>query len=128
MRNCEVCNAELPKKNKRFCSQSCKGHYMLSKRDQTGERNPKWNGGKRRTCHGYIQVRVGDTYRYEHVVVMEQLLGRKLEPWEDVHHINGKKDDNSPENLTVMHESEHNRLHGKQLAEGRERDELGRWK
>ncbi len=46
-------------------------------------------------------------------VVIEQLLGRSLASHEDVHHINGNKQDDRPDNLVVMSHPHHVSLHKK---------------
>lgn len=49
--------------------------------------------------------------RHEHRVVAEQKIGRKLKRGEIVHHIDGNKSNNHPDNLEVMTHSQHMKLH-----------------
>jgi hypothetical protein len=46
----------------------------------------------------------------QHRIVMERILGRFLERHEHVHHINGVRNDNRPENLEIMHAGDHARV------------------
>ena len=53
----------------------------------------------------------------EHRAVIEELLDIKLNKNQVVHHINGNKKDNRPENLQVMDWREHSRLHASRMAQ-----------
>lgn len=73
-----------------------------------------WKGGRIRFKSGYIKVQCqghpyADQHGYvlEHRLVMGQKIDRYLLPWERVHHIDGKRDHNTPDNLQLISPSDH---------------------
>lgn len=92
--------------------------------NNSGKDNHNYSGGKYIDNKGYVKVLDASHpknikgYVYEHRVVLENYLGRFLENWETVHHINEIKTDNRVENLFLCTVKEHSAIHreGKRIS------------
>jgi hypothetical protein len=87
------------------------------KRSQRGALNAYWKGGRVRmgeyrflTAPDHPNARNG-RYIAEHVFVATAAAGRPLRKGEIVHHLDGDKEHNSPQNLLITGHVEHGALH-----------------
>ena len=89
------------------------------------EMHPNWKGGIIINDAGYVLIKMPEHprankngYVRQHIVVAEGMLGRPLRPNEIVHHKNGIKNDNRPENLEIYPtRSKHTVMHLKNRSE-----------
>lgn len=126
--DCAVCGKEMRVWRSRLkraklpvtCGKECRAEVMR------GPSNPRWKGG------AWISSKTG--YRHvaaahladedlallptptprevpEHRLVMARVLGRWPAPHEHVHHVDGDKANNAPENLRLMDWKAHSREH-----------------
>lgn len=137
IKQCEVCGKELRLKPSqagiRYCSKICDG-IGRTKRPLDREHNGR---PARMDDKGYVMVYQPDHpnksfsgWQYEHRLVVENVIGRYLRTDEAVHHINGVKHDNRPENLEVLSPAEHSKITVRELWEQieRERAELAEYR
>ncbi len=114
---CQPCTARsYGKRNK---GNKCPSVSAANKQ-RRGEHHPSWKGGRYLAHDGYVMVSVRsgrndksgwNNYRKEHLVVVEQHIGRGLEAGEVVHHIDGKKTNNAFSNLWLTDSQGHREAH-----------------
>ena len=89
---------------------------------QSRERNHQWKGGRVVASNGYVLVKVGFDhhladvrgYAYEHRLVAERKIGRRLIRGEIVHHVDGNKQNNADDNINVMPSRAHHHVEHRQ--------------
>lgn len=132
---CDYCGKEYTSyqrgKYNCFCSIECrrKGAYLMSQNitekdrkrrseqitrvNKTINNTPEKIAKSRKTKAKKGSFKSYKKYygKHEHRVVAEKILGRKLERGEIVHHLDGNKRNNNPDNLVVMTQSDHIKEH-----------------
>lgn len=112
MKYCIDCNKGLSRWGKQLCSSCSKKGNRNPMYGNYGDKHPNYKGGYVHPTLGYKILSVGtNAKKYEHRQIMEEYLGRELTSDEIVHHINGHKTDNRIENLVVLSQSRHMKLH-----------------
>src|SRR3990167_3556597 len=106
MKICTVCSAKIIRslkestpsfEKRKYCSLSC----FWSVPKPKGAKHPSWKGG-RYNHDGYVRLHSENGKQIlEHRLVMEQVIGRPMLPTETIHHKNGIRSDNRPENLEL---------------------------
>lgn len=130
-RTCPKCGGP-----KDFNAAACRGcaPHARPLAGRRGPEHPAWRGGRAIDQDGYVRLYLPDyeyrrktPYVFEHVVVMERHLERRLAPDETVHHIDHDRQNNALDNLEVKLRGAHSSHHRKLDIAGRQRDARGRF-
>lgn len=81
-----------------------------------GDQHPLWKGGVTRLSNGYLAYTNSpqnneNRNKYVHQVIARQKYGRWANDSEHIHHLDGNKLNNHPDNLLLMSASAHAKLH-----------------
>lgn len=111
-KDCPACRRKKKKTSCVDCGTLCQHEssrcVRCNNKGMFGEKNGNWKGGRYKNYRGYARAKMPEHpradkcgYVFEHIIVMEAILGRHLVDGETVHHLNGVKDDNRPGNLEL---------------------------
>lgn len=120
IKECVICGQKFKIKwshadRRKCCSRICKDR--LQKVLILGNKNPNWKGKGRFTDErGYIKVKVGNQYEYEHILIWKKNKGNIPENYV-IHHKDHDKGNNRIENLELLSNSDHMKLHAKERRE-----------
>lgn len=81
-----------------YCSRNC--HHAHARAESIGRTKTTGDGYTVVRQPNHPDAQVGG-WVLEHRLVMESIIGRRMFPNENVHHINGVRSDNRPENLEL---------------------------
>lgn len=126
---CNNCNTEFQRQrngrprnsNIHYCEKCESSPETVEKTRKTRKDRASIRAGETRIgWNGYKEIfvvddlyRKGNGWRREHIIVMENFLGKKIPKGMVVHHIDNDKTNNNLSNLILCTTKEHNRLHGK---------------
>jgi hypothetical protein len=112
--NCQLCSKEFyvpqyRKESAKFCSPRCTSLAHPENTLKAQESSPIIKRARegQKITKNYKQLKIDGKMVREHRWLMEQHLGRKLESWEHVHHIDGNHLNNDIANLEVLSNSDH---------------------
>lgn len=95
----------------------CGLHYERRKRTGGFESTRRESGSGTINSHGYLIIGSEKNKKGMHVLVAEKAIWKPLPKGAEVHHVNGIKSDNRPENLVVCpSRAYHKLLHTRQTA------------
>lgn len=97
--SCSECGKRVANTSRTLMCRPCRSTFLRSSAPSTRRMNTQ--GYAFLTGHYWHENANNRGQILEHVKVMSEVLGRPLLPGENVHHINGVRDDNRPENLEL---------------------------
>lgn len=104
----------IPRRSQRDCKLNAIKRGRLIPTSPMGSQSKGWKGGRRKDRKGYIWIYNPRHPRAnknrcvaEHILIWENIHNKKLPKGWVIHHLNGIKDDNRPENLVALPNLKH---------------------